>query len=461
MVAIHSYGLDFKTKSKHGISRTFLVVIPVLFFFCLQAGNRDTITTPSDTNKSVNVQTHTSPTNAQFEKDIIQSIRRLENKDTILTELNRVVRNVLPSSLASDFIYLIKLAHQSDVLFALLILIFYFFSLSLFMGIYLLITKIKSNYQERKRIKLEKRYHDIIAAFLFQESDDQSIPPSLINQHSFFRKNILINLMVRLYIDLEGDVAQKLHYLYIKLGLDRVSLRKIKHGKWSVKIQGFRELSNMDVEEAIASIRKYTNHHNEELRSEAMIAMVRLDKKNPFGFLDELTSPFTKWEQLNVFSIARKYRVEIPSFKKWFYHKNITVVRFALNMVGVFQQFDATDDIIKMLRHRDPEIRKLSIKLIGEFRLFNQESFLRARYPQESEENKLEIIQALSKIPDFSQINFFREILLRSSSHPICVAVSKALFDHSPEGKATFDLIRGKNQQKFDPVYHHIIDKRI
>jgi hypothetical protein len=401
-------------------------------------------------------------TGSHIGKELIQSVNLLEHKDTLLTELNLKVRKVLPPGPASWVIYLIKLAHNSNLVFALFILILWFFLLGLVMGVYLFFAKIKVTRQIRTRNRLEKRYHELIAGFLFQEGIEAEIPAELLSQRSFFQKNILIGLIVKLYIDLEGDVSQRLRGLYLSLGLHKVSLGKVRRGKWFVKIQGFRELANMDVEEAITVIRPYINHTRDELRSEAMISLVRLDKESPFRFLTELSAPFTRWEQLNVFAIARKYQVKIPQFSHWFNHENPTVVMFALTMTGIYQQYDATAEIITLVGHSDAVIRRLAIRLTGELALQGNEAFLRLRYEEETEqENKLEIIRALAKERGKMQTLFFNSVARETGSYALRFAASKALLSHGAESKASFEEIRHADPAAFDPIFNHLNDKRI
>jgi len=395
------------------------------------------------------------------EKNSLNPARRRGYRDTILFILKTDAGRMLPSTFAKNVNYLFRLAHHSNTVFLLFIMIIYFFLLSIFMGVYMIVSKLRTNFLERKQKRYERIFHGIIASYLFQDKRDTSVPSRLKAEKSAFKKQVLANLMVRLYNDLEGDIAVKLRKLYLELGLERVSLRRVKHGRWFMKIRGVRELAIMDVETATPFIRKHIFSSNDELRSESMIALVRLDKDTPFAFLHELTSPLTKWEQLSIFSMARKYQVKVPQFKQFLGSTNSSVVCFALSMISIYQQMDAAPQITGLLKHSDPDVRGQAIKLAGEFNLTVTEQLLRDAYENEPEENQLEIIKSLGKMPDLRLTGFFSNILRQGSGFRLSLAAVKSLKESGAEGEAALSTLMEGSGQYLGSIYQHITDNRI
>ncbi|MBE0649073.1 MAG: hypothetical protein IH596_14975 [Bacteroidales bacterium] len=372
---------------------------------------------------------------------------------------DKTIRANASAKIAPYFLFINRLGEKSIFLFILIILVQYLSVLFLIVFFYLIVSKFRGNYLDRKRQRLEKVYHTSIAEYLFQE-EGGGIQGFLIQQRSRFRKNILVKVISKLNEDLEGETAIKLRKLYTGLNLDRFSLKKLHRRPWNIKIAGIRELASMDIGEAANEIRRYINHPNDDLRSETQIALVRLEKEDPFRFLDTLETYFTDWEQLTVYYQAERVNIEMPSFRRWLTSSNPAVVRFSLMMIFINRQLDAAPELPGLYRHRDPEVRRLAYKITGELLQVDQASALRQIYPKETEKNKLEILRALKNIPDDSLLEFCKQIFLKHPPYALRLEVSRALMGLGEPGiRELKDITDGQFLK--DPIYRHLLDKRI
>ena len=391
-----------------------------------------------------------------------EKLKHLKNKRKSIVSIIEIwMDKHLPASLLGIGKYLLFLSYSNLVLFMVVLLIGYFVLLSVVLLVVIFTSRIWGNYRKKKTSILKDRYHEIIADYLFKEQNENIVPSVLFKQRSMLRKNILVELIIDLHDSLVGDIANKLRALYINLRLGKVSIAKTKSWKWNIKIKGFQELANMDIENAEYYIKPYLVSRNDELRSEATIAFVRLNKENPFGFLDLIVKYFTDWEQLNVHASVKKYDITIPAFKKWLLLENDAVVIFALKMVIIYKQYDAKNEIVTLISHPNELVRKLAYSAVGELGLSELITYLTKAFQNENHKNKLEILYSIGKTPHENQIDFLKESILLNNDFSIRLVALKTLYNISFSGKRQAEIIVKELKPELDDILLHITDKRI
>ena len=124
---------------------------------------------------------------------------------------------------------------------------------------------------------LLERYQLLLMNYLFDE-EHQELAFVELNEVADNRINrqVLIDQMIDLSVNLKGEIKEDIQKLYLRLGLKRDSLEKAYSRKWHQNVKGFRELAFMNIPDANEQIIKSLNASNEILRMEAQIAMVRL-----------------------------------------------------------------------------------------------------------------------------------------------------------------------------------------
>ena len=139
----------------------------------------------------------------------------------------------------------------------------------------------------RKRMEKEEllhqylleKYQSLIINYLFGSAtpdEFRSIASDI------YGRQVLIDQIIDVSINLKGKEIEKLFDLYKLLGLDKDSIKKANSRQWHKKIKGIRELAYMNIKDANTVIYKALNSSNEILRMEAQIALVRLNDDNPF-----------------------------------------------------------------------------------------------------------------------------------------------------------------------------------
>ncbi len=324
----------------------------------------------------------------------------------------------------------------------------------------------------RKRLQREQilneylleRYQLLLMNYLFDE-EHQELAFLELNEVADNRvsRQVLINQMIDLSVNLKGEIKEEIQKLYLRLGLKRDSLEKAYSRKWHQNVKGFRELAFMNIREANDQILKCVNANNEILRMEAQIAMVRLADENPYEFLDVLEKPLSLLEQVTLHELQIQHDLKVPEFKQWFGSDNISVVMFSLEMVAWYKQRGAGKEILGLFEHEDDQVRNTSYKACGEIGLKMAFPAMIKRYPEEIFNNKLEILQAFSKVPDERYLKFLKSVLDTEEDVQLQIEATKAMENTGEPGiSMLIKLMKSKSEYKnYQIIIRHVLDGRI
>ncbi len=276
-----------------------------------------------------------------------------------------------------------------------------------------------------------------------------------------YRRQVLIDQLIDVSVNLKGDASAKLLTLYKHLGLDRDSIARAHDHRWHKKIKGFRELAFMDIKDANTAIYKALNSSNEILRMEAQIALVRLSDDNPFEFLTHLTRPFSLWEQITLHELIIQHDLPIPSFQVWLHSTNPTVVMFALRMIREFKQMDSENKIREVLLHPDAAVRKLAVQVAGDLHMRTACDVMRSMYKNQDYNICLEIIKSLGKMPDPSMIGFLKLVIDKEDDVQLQIEATKAMENIGEEGISALVKLMKSEYKNYNIIIRHVLDRRI
>lgn len=342
----------------------------------------------------------------------------------------------------------------------------------IFYSIVTLITLLIIILMNRKKIKreaelkeyLKEVYQQRIMDYLFDESSrDKTVTDLKEIASSRFDRQILINQMIDLSINLKGQIKELIKDLYLILGLKKDSLDKAYSRKWHENVKGFRELAFMNIREANKKILESLNSNNEILRMEAQIALVRLSDDNPYHFLHYMERPLSKWEQITLHELLIQHNLKVPAFREWFKSKNLSVLIFALEMVAWFKQSGAGEEIIGLLQHEDEEVRGTAIRVCGELHLDYSLPVLKNIYAGETYRNKLEILRTFAKTPNAHYLDFLKSVLDMEEDVQLQIQATKAMENTDEPGiSMLIKLMKSKSEYKnYQIIIRHVLDGRI
>ena len=327
--------------------------------------------------------------------------------------------------------------------------------------IWILINRNKIHRRQIKTDKLMGMYQTLLVDYLFSDEDEDKFREIRKIAISEFNKDILINQMIDLSVNLSGETKEKLRKLYLKLHLEQESIAKAYNYKWHIQIKGFKEMAFMNIKEANGKIKRALKSRNDILRIEAQLALVRLNEDDPFKFLDDLKKPFTLWEQLNVHELIIDHNLPIPNFSRWTNSPNKSVAIFALRMINVFKQNYAGQAVIDCLEHSDDEIRHTAIKVCGEIQLKEALPHLKQMYKNENYPNCLAIIQAMGKMPDESVLGFLKLVIDKEEDVQLQIEAALAVSRMGEEGISALVKLMKSEYKDYQIIIRHVLDKRI
>jgi HEAT repeat protein len=330
--------------------------------------------------------------------------------------------------------------------------------------IIILLHRRKRQRRQHKKEYLLERYQELLMDYLFyEEKQDESFRELNKVANNPMNRQVLIDQMIDLSVNLKGEVREMIQSLYVRLGLKEDSLRSAYSHKWHENVKGFRELAFMNIRDANDQIIKSLNSNNEILRMEAQISMVRLAEKNPYQFLDYLEKPLSLWEQVTLHEMLIQHDLKIPAFKQWFQSKNITVLIYALEMVSWFKQRGVGKEIIELFDHEAEQVRVTAYRVCGDITLHTSLPAMMEKYPGETLKNKLVILHTFAKLPHEKYLKFLKDVLDTEEDVQLQIEATKAMENTGEPGiSMLIKLMKSKSEYKnYQIIIRHVLDGRI
>jgi HEAT repeat protein len=322
----------------------------------------------------------------------------------------------------------------------------------------ILLNRRRMEKEARLRQYLLEQYQSLIIDYLFGNAKSDAFR-SIASDN--YRRQVLVDQMIDVSVNLKGDSEAKLTRLYMELELDRDSIRRAHSRKWHHRIKGFRELAFMGIREANDEMYKSLNSRNEILRMEAQIALVRLSDKEHFEFLSKLERPFSLWEQITLHDLILQHNIPVPEFKKWLGSANPTVVMFALRMIREFKQRDAEPEVKIALLHRDNRVSKLAVEVCGDLDLRGTLDTMKRMYKFQDYNGCLEIVKSMGKMPELAMMGFLKLVLDKEDDVQLQIEAVKAIENMGEEGVKALVKVMKSEYKNYNIIVRHVLDRRI
>jgi hypothetical protein len=271
-------------------------------------------------------------------------------------------------------------------------------------------------------------------------------------------KKMLYQQLIDFHNSFTGNSAEKLGKLFLKLGLDQLTEKKLHALKEDVKIKGIIETAQMELHRFIPIITKLIHSQSAEVRIEAQATYLLLNKQHSFHFLEQVKEPILDWHQLVLMELTGHIPTkELPDFSVWLNSKNNSVVIFCLRLIGHYQQFQAIPRLIDLLKHSDPTIQHLAVKILGEFEAAEAEKHLLDLYATGSVDIRAEVIRALGRICSGNQLDFLLKEA-KSEEFDIIYHSLTALRNHGKPGLSIIKAYYSEAPQTNKEIIEQVLD---
>ena len=341
---------------------------------------------------------------------------------------------------------------------ALIIAIIASFASMLALLLVILLNRRKMEREAKLRQYLLEQYQSLIIDYLFGNSGPDAFRKIASDD---YRRQVLIDQMIDVSVNLKGDSREKLTRLYNDLELDSDSLARARSRRWHKKIKGFRELAFMGIREGNEEMVNSLNSKNEILRMEAQIALVRLSDNDHFEFLSHLRRPFSLWEQITLHDLIIQHELPVPDFQRWLGSENPTVVMFALRMIREFRQKEAESEMKKVMLHRDPRVSKLAVEVAGDLDMRSTLDTMKRMYKFQEYNNCLEIVKSIGKMPDTSMLGFLKLVLDKEDDVQLQIEAVKAIENMGEVGVHALVKVMKSEYKNYNIIVRHVLDRRI
>ena len=275
-------------------------------------------------------------------------------------------------------------------------------------------------------------------------------------------RRILVNNIEEMHKGVTGNSAEMLEHFYRDCNLAEYAVEDVKKGAWHIKARGFRELSEMRIKERFKLIVKYVDHPNKILRSEAQYAAVSLGGARSLGFVEEITTTISEWDQLVLLEKLEKFiPEELPDVSNWLDSQNDSVATFACKIITQFRMFKVAPKLLGLLTHSNYYVAVKGIACIVSLEFRESCPIMRRVYPNVVKEVQVAILDALANLGDSSNLNFFKQEIEENEDFDIAMHAALAL--KKLGGTPVLKMLNNKELEYpiNNEIVRHALDKRI
>ncbi|MDC6351537.1 HEAT repeat domain-containing protein [Zeaxanthinibacter sp. PT1] len=255
-------------------------------------------------------------------------------------------------------------------------------------------------------------------------------------------RGVLTEILMDLQKDISGDAQDRLLQLYADLELHFDAFEKLSSWRWEIISSGILELSRMKVDKAYTFIRPFVNDRRSVIRKQAQIATVTLRKEGINYFLDTAKYAISEWQQLKLLDIIREKEDFIPpSFRLWLTSGNKDVVLFALRLIRYYKQSDANNAILRLLRHKNDQIKLEALECVREFCVLESLEILKKIYPENKAEIKRTILDTIGFLGSETEIPFLEGVIHEEKDFMVKSKAISSLNEIKPDSILPEDVL--------------------
>ena len=293
-----------------------------------------------------------------------------------------------------------------------------FFIFIILLTIYLKYLRSHLRVNEKKEAKYQEVYESYLVTYLYAGNNEEvfsSEQQVIINELKKdvadpFKRKIIISTLLKLRSEISGEIGESIDKLYIKLGLLRYSLAKLRNKKWDVIATGIRELTQFKIKAVHKMVLNNINHPKREVRKEMQLYLVHLYGFNGLEFLNVLETPLSEWDQIQLLEILQLNNdTQVADIKPWLNSSNDSIVIFALKLAKVYNQFEAKEELITLLNHNSEDVRINVISALSHLHLFEATTILKNNFSERSEEEQIAFLKMMENVYEASDKPFLLE----------------------------------------------------
>lgn len=294
--------------------------------------------------------------------------------------------------------------------------VFFLFIVSL--TIYLKYLRSRLRFNEKMEAQYQEVYESYLVSYLYAGNDHEifsSEQQFIIDElkkdvPNPFKRQIIISTLLKLRIEISGEIGESIDKLFIKLGLLRYSLAKLRNKKWDVIATGIRELTQFKIKAVHKMVLNNINHPKKEVRKEMQLYLVHLYGFEGLEFLNVLETPLSEWDQIQLLEILQLNNdTRVADIKPWLNSSNDSIVIFALKLAKVYNHLEAKEELITLLNHNSENVRIDVISALSHLHVFAAKTILKNNFTERSDEEQIAFLIMLENVYEASDKPFLLE----------------------------------------------------
>lgn len=295
--------------------------------------------------------------------------------------------------------------------------------------------------------KYQEKYESYLVTYLYAGNDNEAFSVEqlkIINKlkksiANPFKRKIIVSILLKLRNEISGEMAESIDKLFVKLGLLRYSLAKLRNKKWEVIATGIRELTQFKIKAVHKIIMNNINHPKKEIRKEMQLYLVYLYAFKGLDFLNVLETSLSEWDQIQLLEILQiNNDTQIADIRPWLKSSNDSVVNFTLKLAKVYNQFEAKEELIELLHHKSEDVRINAISALSDLNIFEAKNILKNNFNESSLEEQIAFIKMMRNVYEASDKPFILEQIHHENSE-IRLLVMEILKNINFEGYALYE----------------------
>ncbi|TRX22117.1 HEAT repeat domain-containing protein [Flavobacterium franklandianum] len=318
-----------------------------------------------------------------------------------------------------------SLKHSSPIIQLIWGLSCLFFIIIAILTFYLKYLRNHLRVNEKIETKYQEIYESYLVTYLYAGNDEeafsseQQIIIEKLKKYAAdpFKRKIIVSTLLKLRNEISGEMGESIDKLFIKLGLLRYSLAKLRSKKWDVIAIGIRELTQFKIKAVHKIIMNNINHPKREVRKEMQFYLVHLYAFEGLEFLNVLETPLSEWDQIQLLEVLQlNNNTQIADIKPWLKSSNDSVVIFALKIAKVYNQFEAKEVLIELLNHKCEDVRINAISALSHLNIIEAKNILKNNFNDRGHEEQIGFLKMMENVYEASDKTFLMEHINHKST---------------------------------------------
>lgn len=250
--------------------------------------------------------------------------------------------------------------------------ILFFLSIIAVLLTYILLKDLNNSFLKNRRNHYKKDIQQLLLKFI--NSDFELRDQHKNDIHSFIgksnlRRKLFVENLILFHSKFKGNSSLKFEWLYKALDFDTSAFKKLSSKNTNKQISGIRELSQMNVRNAVIHFKSLIKNKNINIKLEAIVGSISINKFKALDFLDECDFYLSYWHQLSILDkLNQQVFTELPDPTNWLQSNNDSVVSFAAKFVLQFNLINHSKVLYELSQnHSNQSIRLEIVKLLGRY----------------------------------------------------------------------------------------------